>query len=164
MTQFKLLGFSQQGNIRQFLFQRDDSGDRSVCTVNADLALARKFNLAVQDLPLFCTRLLHTEAEAQPVKSLSPFGSADADSLSGKSSSSRVGCRKRVLYGPNVGALAAEARSGAGRLPRPTSTPLREHRNCSADAERYSTHGTALGFHPRIGAILGLPSRPAELL
>ena len=70
MPQFKLLGFSQDGNVRQFLFQRDDAGDRTVCTVLADLALARKFKLAVQDLPLLCTRLLHTEADAQPITSI----------------------------------------------------------------------------------------------
>ena len=163
MTQFKLLGFSQQGNIRQFLFQRDDSGDRSVCTVNADLALARKFNLAVQDLPLFCTRLLHTEAEAQPVK-VFPFGSADADSLSGESSSSRVGCRKSALrvQTQRVGRRSA-IRSGRGcqgrrrHLCGNTATARRT-------LKRYSTYGTILSFHPRIGAILGLPSRPAELL
>jgi hypothetical protein len=112
MTQFKLLGFSQQGNIRQFLFQRDDSGERSVCTVQADLALARKFNLAVQDLPLFCTRLLQTEADAQPVKSLS-LSEAQMRIHSAENQALRELDAEKSALRSRRSALAAEARSGA---------------------------------------------------
>jgi hypothetical protein len=112
MTQFKLLGFSQHGDIRHFLFQRDESGDRTVCTVHADLALARKFRLAVQDLPLLCTRLLQTEADAQPIKSLSlseaqmQIHCAENDALK------KIDAEKSALRSRRS-ALAAEARSNA---------------------------------------------------
>ena len=112
MTQFKLLGFSQQGNVRQFLFQRDNSGDRSVCTVNADLVLARKFKLAVQDLPLLCTRLLQTEADAQPVKSLALSETQMRVHLAEKEELQKLDAEKSALRSRRS-ALAAEARSSA---------------------------------------------------
>jgi hypothetical protein len=112
MTQFKLLGFSQQGNVRQFLFQRDESGDRSVCTVQADLALARKFNLAVQDLPLFCTRLLQTEADTHPVKSLF-LSEAQMRIHSAENQALRELDAEKSALRSRRSALAAEARSGA---------------------------------------------------
>lgn len=112
MTQFKLLGFSQQGDVRQFLFQRDQSGDRSVCTVHADLALARKFSIAVQDLPLLCTRLLQTEAEAQPVKRLA-LSEAQFRVHSAENQALKELDAEKSALRSRRSALAAEARSGA---------------------------------------------------
>jgi hypothetical protein len=112
MTQFKLLGFSQHGDVRQFLFQRDDAGDRTVCTVNADLALARKFKLAVQDLPLLCTRLLQTEADAHPVKSLALSEAQMRIHSLENQELQKLDAEKSALRSRRS-ALAAEARSGA---------------------------------------------------
>lgn len=112
MPQFKLLGFSQDGNVRQFLFQRDDSGNRTVCTVFADLALARKLKLAVQDLPLYCTRLLQTEADAQPVNSLWLVEETMRIHAAENEALSQIDAEKSALRSRRS-ALAAEARANA---------------------------------------------------
>ena len=52
-------GFHQELNVRHFAFQGIAS-DRTHTefTVGADLLLARKYQIALQDLPLLCRRLL----------------------------------------------------------------------------------------------------------
>lgn len=57
-------GFQQANAIRQFAF--DCVADDKTCTkitVGADLALARKHFILMQDLPLLCRRLLETSEE-----------------------------------------------------------------------------------------------------
>lgn len=63
---FKLLGFSNTGSVRHFLFEREVNGEKTPFTVLADLAIARKFHLTIQDLPLLCSRLLQTDCEGKP--------------------------------------------------------------------------------------------------
>lgn len=63
---FILLGFSQEADIRHFAFQRVAAdGQRSGCTVHADLPMARRFNIKLQDLPLFCRQILNARTEDQ---------------------------------------------------------------------------------------------------
>ena len=60
--EFILLGFSQQGNMRRFFFERTDSpapgAVRQQFIVDADMAVARRYKIAMQELPLLCRRLL----------------------------------------------------------------------------------------------------------
>lgn len=58
---FVLLGFSQRDNMRRFFFERTVPGagvPRERFTVEADTVLARRYKIAMQDLPLLCRRLL----------------------------------------------------------------------------------------------------------
>lgn len=58
---YKLLGFSQNGPIRRFVFQRIVVGAVPVpLSVTADISLARRLNLALQELPGLCSRLLES--------------------------------------------------------------------------------------------------------
>ena len=59
-------GFRQLNSVRQFAFDcvAEDRSRTSV-TVGADLALARKHFILLQDLPLLCRRLLET-SESNP--------------------------------------------------------------------------------------------------
>jgi hypothetical protein len=64
---YKLLGFSQNGSVRQFSFERVGT-DTTPATfaVRADIMLARNFKLALQELPSLCSRLLENCGEAGP--------------------------------------------------------------------------------------------------
>jgi hypothetical protein len=125
----------------------------TVCTVHADLALARKFRLAVQDLPLLCTRLLQTEADAQPIKSLSlseaqmQIHCAENDALK------KIDAEKSALRSRRS-ALAARPGPTQQKRPSRTQKASPEPLNCSAAAE-------AQAFLPKphllVSAILGLP-------
>ena len=57
---YKLLGFSQHGSVRRFLFQRATGMETlsKPFEVHADILLARRFNVMLQDLPSLCSRLL----------------------------------------------------------------------------------------------------------
>lgn len=64
---YKLLGFSHIGSLRQFLFERVANGVAPIqYTVLADVMIARKFNLSLQQLPALCARLLQEAGEDQP--------------------------------------------------------------------------------------------------
>ena len=57
-------GFRQANAIRQFAFDCiADDKTRTQITVGADLALARKHFILLQDLPLLCRRLLESSGE-----------------------------------------------------------------------------------------------------
>ncbi len=64
-------GFRQANAVRQFAFDcvADDRSRTSV-TVRADLALARKHQILLQDLPLLCRRLLEAVGENAPPASV----------------------------------------------------------------------------------------------
>ena len=57
--EFILTGFQQDANMRHYAFQGIASDrSRTDFTVGADLQLIRKYQIAVQELPLLCRRLL----------------------------------------------------------------------------------------------------------
>lgn len=57
---YSLMGFSQNGAIRRFRFNRIEMGVAPISvTVLADTSLARTFNLGLQELPSLCSRLLN---------------------------------------------------------------------------------------------------------
>jgi hypothetical protein len=63
---FILLGFSQEDNIRHYSFERIAAdGKRTEFTVHADLPLARKFNIKLQELPLMCRQILAAQPEGE---------------------------------------------------------------------------------------------------
>jgi hypothetical protein len=66
-----LVGFSQEGAFRRFSFQRVVIGSSRVkFDVLADLALAKRCNIGLQELPSLCARRLHATAEDAPADTL----------------------------------------------------------------------------------------------
>ena len=52
---FILKGFTQEMGIRVFAFERvGEDHTRTEYTISADLALTRRYDIRVQDLPLLC--------------------------------------------------------------------------------------------------------------
>lgn len=65
---FTLAGFAEGGGLRKFVF-RCTRADRSHSTVmvRADVSLARKHEIRLQELPLICVRLLESLGEGELV-------------------------------------------------------------------------------------------------
>lgn len=123
---YKLLGFSQSGSVRRFSFQRVGIGlTPTAFIVLADLILARKFNLTLQELPSFCSRILEAGDEDRPAEIVvfteaqMHFYAAEKTADAEKDADKRAGRSRRA-------ALAAAARTGDGVLPgnRAISEPI----------------------------------------
>lgn len=55
------MGFSHHNGTRRFLFERTGAGTGAVrekFTVDADIVMARRYGISVQELPLLCRRVL----------------------------------------------------------------------------------------------------------
>jgi hypothetical protein len=68
-TQFVLTGFTHDVGFRVFAFERiAEDRTRTRCSVRADLELARRYGIHIQELPLLCRTLLdhRTDAGAIP--------------------------------------------------------------------------------------------------
>jgi hypothetical protein len=64
--QFILTGFTQETVFRVFAFEGVAVGQiRTVFTVRADLALSRRYGIAMQELPLLCRALLDRQEGGQ---------------------------------------------------------------------------------------------------
>jgi hypothetical protein len=65
---YKLLGFSQLGTVRTFWFHRIGAmGTVPVpFRVLADTSVARKYNVALQEMPSLCSRMLNATAADTP--------------------------------------------------------------------------------------------------
>jgi hypothetical protein len=58
-AQFILRGFCQVAGFRVFTFERVTPGQpRSLVTVRADLAMARRYRIPLQELPMLCRTVL----------------------------------------------------------------------------------------------------------
>src|SRR5215831_2248088 len=58
---FALIGFTDESGLRRFTFELAGSGPpRTTVVVAADMALARKYEIPLQELPLLCVRLLQS--------------------------------------------------------------------------------------------------------
>jgi hypothetical protein len=58
---FALMGVTNEGSLRRFAFELAGSGPpRTTVVVVADMALARKYEIPLQELPLLCVRLLES--------------------------------------------------------------------------------------------------------
>ena len=67
--QFILTGFTQDTGFRVFAFEGVAIGQiRTVFTVKADLALSRRYGIAMQELPLLCRSLLDRQEENGPAE------------------------------------------------------------------------------------------------
>ena len=67
--QFILTGFTQDTGFRVFAFEGVAIGQiRTVFTVKADLALSRRYGIAMQELPLLCRSLLDRQEESGPAE------------------------------------------------------------------------------------------------
>jgi hypothetical protein len=63
--QFILTGFTQDTGFRVFAFEGVAVGQiRTVFTVRADLALSRRYGIAMQELPLLCRSILDRQEES----------------------------------------------------------------------------------------------------
>ena len=65
---YTLLGFWQSDSVRNFAFQKvlGNGSASEKYTVTADVALARKFRITLQELPSLCARLLEARPEDAP--------------------------------------------------------------------------------------------------
>jgi hypothetical protein len=65
---YTLLGFWQSDSVRNFAFQKvlGNGTASEKYTVIADVALARKFRITLQELPSLCARLLEARPEDSP--------------------------------------------------------------------------------------------------
>ncbi|HYK59284.1 MAG TPA: hypothetical protein VEV85_07620 [Bryobacteraceae bacterium] len=58
---FALMGTTTEGGLRRFTFELAGSGPpRTTVVVVADMALVRKYEIPLQELPLLCLRLLES--------------------------------------------------------------------------------------------------------
>ena len=58
-VRFILTGFTQESGVRVFAFEKiADDQTRTKYSVRADLALSRKYDIRMQELPLLCRGLL----------------------------------------------------------------------------------------------------------
>jgi len=68
---FTLAGFDEGEGLRRFAFERVGAGNATTrVVVRADVSLARKHNIRLQELPLICARLLQslgTDPPAGPI-------------------------------------------------------------------------------------------------
>jgi len=63
--QFILTGFTQDTGFRVFAFEGVAIGQlRTIFTVRADLALSRRYGIAMQELPLLCRAVLERRSES----------------------------------------------------------------------------------------------------
>lgn len=75
--EYQFTGFTHNGEFREFAFNGvDDDRTKTAFIVVADLSLSRKYNIAVQELPLLCRRLLEQMPEGSPPQTLT-FTEAD---------------------------------------------------------------------------------------
>jgi hypothetical protein len=65
---YKLVGFSQDDSVRRYAFERilRDGTSAAAFTVVANVALARKLRITLQELPSLCSRLLESGGDDQP--------------------------------------------------------------------------------------------------
>ena len=68
---FVFTGFRQNNNVRQYAFDGIAADrTRTKFIVGADLALIRKYAIAMQELPLLCLRLLERRNESDQTRTL----------------------------------------------------------------------------------------------
>jgi hypothetical protein len=60
---YVLMGFDQEGGVRQYAFEGLVDGARTNFTVGVDMALIPGYGIRIQDLPLLCREVLEHAAE-----------------------------------------------------------------------------------------------------
>ena len=101
---FALMGFTNEHNLRRFTFELAGSGPpRTTVVVEADMALARKYEIPLQELPLLCVRLLPGNGDDRVCQSPTRgegSGGTEATHVSG----GEARCRRRRLASRRRGA------------------------------------------------------------
>lgn len=111
---YRLLGFSQNGSIRQFSFERVGNGAAPVAfAVLADITLARTFKLSLQELPSLCAQLLQTGGDDQPGGTFLLTG-AEMSIHAGENAAIAVEATAKRAARSRRAALAATARRESG--------------------------------------------------
>jgi hypothetical protein len=96
--EFVFSGFNQQNTIRKYSFQRVASDrSRTWFTVTADLALLKKYSIAVQELPLLCRRLLEAQSEDEQARAFT-FTEQDMLTFVGKRTAEREQASQRRVH------------------------------------------------------------------
>jgi hypothetical protein len=113
--EFKLLGFSEVGAVRRFVFKKAGDPTDPPFTVIADLALVRKFNVPLQDLPSLCARLLEARVEHLPATTLFVTDADLSVVAEANSAAAKVIADKKAIRS-NRGrmAVAANQKPGSG--------------------------------------------------
>ena len=114
---YKMLGFSQNDSVRRFAFQRTGHGIAAAAfVVVADLAVARKFHITVQELPSICSRLLESISEDQPGATIVLTDAEFTVHAAANTAAAQVDQAKRALRSQR-GAMAAAARTAHNDSP-----------------------------------------------
>jgi hypothetical protein len=108
---YKLVGFAHRGSVRQFFFERVANSVVPVrFTVLADVGMARKFNLSLQQLPSICARLLEGTGEDRPAGTLF-LSEADMSVSAAENAAAAAEDAARRAMRSQRGALAAASRT-----------------------------------------------------
>lgn len=111
--QLQYMGFTQSGNVREYVFHRVAHGeDTKVFVMSTDMALFLKHHLGVQDGPVLCLRRLSAKLDAcDPAEQPSLRHSiTDTDVLVYMASAVSLGSKKHGAKRPRVPGEAAVPR------------------------------------------------------
>jgi len=108
--EYQFAGFTHSGECREFVFNGVDEGHhKTPFKVIADLGLSRKYNIAVQELPLLCRRLLERMPAGCGSQTLT-FSEADM----------------KLLVGLRVAAQKQNIHKRPPRRPKPIASPWQQ--------------------------------------
>ena len=108
--EYQFTGFTHNGEFREFAFDGvADDRSKTRFKVIADLALSRKYQIAVQELPLLCRRLLERIPDGG-ARTLT-FTETDMQSLA----SLRAATQRQIVH------------KKIQRRPKPAVTPWQQH-------------------------------------
>ena len=120
--QFVLTGFTQKMGFRVFAFARIEANrTRTECTVRADLALSRRYQIPIQALPLLCRNLLERRGDLDQARDVT-FTEEEMRIYASASAAARENAKKKtkVPRRPAGGNLGSPWRGHT----RPGATPL----------------------------------------
>ena len=103
--QLQYMGFTQSGNVREYVFHRVAHGeDTKVFLVSTDMALFLKHHVGVQDGPVLCLRWLSAKLEAaDPAQDASVrHAITDIDMLGYMATATPYGSKKHGAKRPRV--------------------------------------------------------------
>lgn len=99
--EYQFTGFSHKGECREFAFDGVDNGrNKTHFVVVADLALGRKYNIPVQELPLLCRRLLEQLPEGGGPRTITFTETAMKDLATMRVSTQRQNLHKKIQRRP----------------------------------------------------------------
>lgn len=99
--EYQFTGFTHKGEFREFAFNGiDEARSKTPFKVIADLELSRKYNIAVQELPLLCRRLLEQMPEGSGSRTLT-FSETEMQTIvTARSAAARQSVHKKIQRRP----------------------------------------------------------------